>query len=192
MPALPMAAMCSRRSRRARMPPCIFGCSVLTRPSSISGKPVCADTSVTRTPSFSSSLAVPPVDRICTPRPASALASSTTPDLSETLISARLTFILPGSRLDPQLLDFLAQGIAVDAEHRRRGALVAFGLAEHRLDERPLNVLQHHVVDRGRLLAVHVAEIALQGALHGFGEFGVAAHADWRDDRAPPPSMASK
>ena len=27
-----------RQSRRARMPPCTFGCSVLTRPSSISGK----------------------------------------------------------------------------------------------------------------------------------------------------------
>src|SRR6185503_7201896 len=182
MPALSSAAMCSRRSRRARMPPWIFGWSVLTRPSSISGKPVCADTSVTRTPSFSSSLAVPPVETICTPSAARARANSTTPDLSETLMSARETFTfrvsLPmSSRLDPQLLDFLAQGIAIDAEHCRRGALVARGLAQHRLDQWPFDVLEHHVVDRGGLLAVHVAEIALQGTLHRVGELGVAAHA---------------
>ena len=36
--AAAMVAMCSARSRRARMPPCTFGCRVLTRPSSISGK----------------------------------------------------------------------------------------------------------------------------------------------------------
>src|SRR6185369_3206910 len=147
MRAFSMAAMCSRSSRRARMPPWIFGCSVFTRPSSISGKPVCAETSVTGTRSFSRSFAVPPVERIWMPRAASALQSSTTPDLSETLTSARWTFTLPPSRLDPQLLDFLAQGIAVDAEHRCGGALVARRLAEYRLDQRPLNVLQHHVVD---------------------------------------------
>src|SRR5258706_5850832 len=144
MPAFSIAAMCSRLSRRARMPPCTFGCSVFTRPSSISGNPVCADTSVTRRPSFSRSLAVPPVERICTPSAASPRANSTTPALSETLTSARETFIVRvspaiGSRLDPQLLDFLAQGIAVDAEHRGGGALVALGLAEHRFDQRPLD-----------------------------------------------------
>src|SRR6185503_1362437 len=163
MSAFPMAAMCSRLSRRARMPPWILGCRVLTRPSSISGNPVCAETSVTRMPSLSSSFAVPPVDGICSPRPARARAKSTTPALSETLISARATFIvrvspLTLSRLDPQLLDFFSQGVAVDAEHRGGGALVALGLAEYRLDQGPLDVLQHHVVDRGRLLAVHVPE----------------------------------
>ena len=54
----------------------------------IAGKPVYAETSVTATPSFSSSFAVPPVDRIEKPRPVSARANSTMPALSETLISA--------------------------------------------------------------------------------------------------------
>src|SRR5436190_15106827 len=176
MPAFSIAAMCSRLSRRARIPPWIFGCRVFTRPSSISGNPVCAETSVTRMPSFSSSFAVPPVDRICTPRPASARANSTTPALSETLISARPTFTPTFSRLYPQLLDFLAQGVSVDAEHRGGGALIALGFAQNRLDQGTLDVLQHHVVDRGRLLAIHVPEVALERTLHRVCEFGVAAH----------------
>src|SRR5258706_12698738 len=40
-------------------------------------------------PSSCSSLAVPPVDRICTPRASRARANSSTPVLSETLIRAR-------------------------------------------------------------------------------------------------------
>ena len=35
-----MADTCSGKSRRPKMPPCTFGCSVLTRPSNISVKPV--------------------------------------------------------------------------------------------------------------------------------------------------------
>src|SRR5687767_1927460 len=185
MPAFSIAAMCSSDSRCASRPPWIFGCRVLTRPSSISGKPVCDATSVTRTPSFSSSLAVPPVERSCTPSAPSPRANSTTPVLSETLISARPTFIALLSRLDPQLQNLLAQGVAVDAEHRRRRALVAGRLAEHGLDQRPLDVLQHHVVDRGGLLAVHVPEIALQGPLHRVGKLGVPAHG-FRPSKKPP------
>ena len=49
-------------ARRARMPPWIFGCSVLTRPSIISGKPVTSDTCTTARPASASALAVPPVD----------------------------------------------------------------------------------------------------------------------------------
>ena len=51
--------------RRARC-----GCSVFTRPSSISGKPVTSATSTTGTPDSRSSFAVPPVERISTPRAA--------------------------------------------------------------------------------------------------------------------------
>src|SRR5882757_8792927 len=64
------------------------GCSVLTRPSRISGKPVTCATSVTATPCSASSRAVPPVERIlyfCRCRNS---ASSSTPVLSDTLISA--------------------------------------------------------------------------------------------------------
>ena len=45
--------MWSTRSRMAKMPPKIFGCSVFTRPSSISGKPVYSATSKTFTPDCS-------------------------------------------------------------------------------------------------------------------------------------------
>ena len=45
--AASICARCSARSRRPRMPPCTCGTSVLTRPSRISGKPVCSDTSFT-------------------------------------------------------------------------------------------------------------------------------------------------
>ena len=57
----------SRRS--ARMPPWIRGWSVLTRPSSISGKPVTAATSVTGRPASRSVRAVPPVETSSKPRP---------------------------------------------------------------------------------------------------------------------------
>src|SRR5688572_16225301 len=111
-------------------------------------------------PSFSRSLAVPPVEMSSTPSAASARASSTMPDLSETLRSALLTFDTPRLRLtfDSQLLHLAAQRIAVDAQHLGRQRLVALGLAEHGLDHRPLDVPEHHFVDRGRLLAVHVLE----------------------------------
>src|SRR5262245_58974924 len=75
--------------RRPRMPPWIAGCSVLTRPSMISGKPVWSETSVTFTPASRSALAEPPVDRISTPRPARYWPNSTSPALSDTEISAR-------------------------------------------------------------------------------------------------------
>ena len=49
-----------RGSRRARMPPWIFGCSVLTRPPSISGLAVSSATSSTGRPASRRAVAVPP------------------------------------------------------------------------------------------------------------------------------------
>src|SRR5258706_1401793 len=118
------------------------------------------------------------------PSAASPRANSTIPALSETLMSARLTFTA-ASRLDPQLLDLLAQRVAIDSEHGCRGALVALRLAEHGLDQRPLDVPEHHVVDLGRLLAVHVAEIALERALDRIGELVIAAHCASPSKNAP-------
>src|SRR5688572_29142188 len=83
------ALMCSARSRRARSPPCTAGCSVLTRPSSISGKPVSSLTSRTVRPALRSAFAVPPVDASDQPRRARPCANSTTPVLSDTEKSAR-------------------------------------------------------------------------------------------------------
>ena len=93
-------------SRRPRMPPWICGTSVFTRPSRISGKPVCSDTSFTGTPASRSALAEPPVDRISTPLAASACANGTRPVLSETEISARrmgtMSVMRGGIALQPQ------------------------------------------------------------------------------------------
>ena len=64
------------------------GCRVLTRPSSISGKPVSSATSVTGSALSASSFAVPPVDTSRMPSAASERAKSTMPVLSETEINA--------------------------------------------------------------------------------------------------------
>ena len=70
----------SRRS--ARMPACTLGCSVLTRPSRHSGKPVSASTAVTGTPASRSRAAVDPVETSSTPAACSPWPSSTRPVLS--------------------------------------------------------------------------------------------------------------
>src|SRR5262245_44296014 len=89
MPCAFCAATCSGRSRRASRPPWILGCRVFTRPSMISGNPVCSETSVTARPAWRSVWAEPPVDSSCTPRSARERASSIRPLLSETESRAR-------------------------------------------------------------------------------------------------------
>src|SRR5258708_7571376 len=101
----PIAATCSGASRRARMPPWMVGCSVLTRPSIISGKPVWAETSVTATPALAIAAAEPPVDRISTPCRARPCASSIRPVLSDTEIKARCGF----RRASPDILTSAGQ-----------------------------------------------------------------------------------
>src|SRR5262245_11273331 len=64
------------------------GCSVFTRPSSISGKPVTVETEVTASPASMSMRAVPPVEINSKPRAASPRARSTIPVLSDTLSRA--------------------------------------------------------------------------------------------------------
>ena len=61
MPAARSASRWSARRRSARSPPWTRGCNVFTRPSSISGKPVTAATSVTGRPAWRRARAVPPV-----------------------------------------------------------------------------------------------------------------------------------
>src|SRR5688572_157767 len=144
MPCSFMAFRWSSRSRRARIPPWTFGCRVFTRPSIISGKPVYSPTSVTTIPFSLRSWAVPPVDRIWTPWESSALANSTTPVLSETLISARR--ILTRS-LKAVLFELFSQRVAVETEELGGARLVALRLAHHHLEHRLLDGGDHHVVD---------------------------------------------
>src|SRR5919197_3644535 len=130
-------------------------------------------------PSFCSSFAVPPVERISMPSRASSRASSTIPDLSETLTSARLTFStpLPALPLDAKLQHLGAQRVAVDSEHLGGERLVPLGEGKHRFDHRLLDVFQHHFVNRGRLLAIHVLEITLKRPLDAIGELVLARQA---------------
>src|SRR6056297_504090 len=83
-----IASRCSCTSRRNRIPAKIRGCSVLTRPSSISGKPVYSATSSTGMPHCSRCRRVPPVLKIRTPARCKPSAKSAKPNLSLTLIRA--------------------------------------------------------------------------------------------------------
>src|SRR5580704_16581977 len=89
MPFARIASAWAGLSRIASRPPCTAGCSVLTRPSIISGKPVKSPTSSTFSPASLSVLRVPPVETSSMPKPDNARANSTTPVLSETEMSAR-------------------------------------------------------------------------------------------------------
>ncbi len=79
----------SARRRSARRPPWTRGWSVFTRPSSISGKPVTAATSVTGRSASRRVLAVPPVETSSNPRATSPRPKSVRPVLSDTDRSAR-------------------------------------------------------------------------------------------------------
>src|SRR5205085_478160 len=83
------SATCAGLERSNRMLPKTLGVSVFTRPPRISGAPDHFAIGVTSTPASVRCFAVPPVERISTPRARSALASSTMPVLSETERMAR-------------------------------------------------------------------------------------------------------
>src|SRR3984893_8798314 len=116
-------------------------------------------------------------------RVARACASSMRPVLSETERSARRTgggmgFISQTRRRrrrrrraygsgagEPELLQFLAQGAAVDAENACGAALVALRVIEHDAKQRLLDLAQHQVVEMRRPLTVQAGEVIAQGAL---------------------------
>src|SRR5205823_12471406 len=83
------SATCAGLERSNRMLPKTLGVSVFTRPPRISGAPDHFAIGVTSMPASVRCFAVPPVERISTPRARSALASSTMPRLSETERIAR-------------------------------------------------------------------------------------------------------
>src|ERR1017187_9268542 len=94
IPCFAIAAMCAGLSRIASSPPCTAGCSVFTRPSSISGNPVTSEISATFKPLPAISLAVPPVEMSSMPSPASPRAKSARPVLSVTLKRAQSIFFM--------------------------------------------------------------------------------------------------
>src|SRR5262245_3816395 len=169
MPCAASALMCAGRSRRASRAPWMRGCSVLTRPSSISGKPVTCDTSVTGNLASANSFAVPPVDSSVMPRWCRARANSTMPALSETEISAR------GMSLQEFVVGQLAaQRVAVDAQPVGGLALIAVGLAHHHLEQRLLDGVHDHLVHRVRFGAAQVVEVVLERVAHALLDLALA------------------
>ena len=101
MPCFAIAARCSARSRRARMPPCTAGCSVFTRPSSISGKAVTCSMPMTGMPASRMAAAVPPVEMISQPSSTRPWAKATAPRLSLTEMRARgIVLVASGAGFD--------------------------------------------------------------------------------------------
>src|SRR5262245_66632184 len=163
--AMPSARItASSMPARPRRPPCTFGCSVLTRPSMISGKPVSVATSVTGRPDAAIARAVPPVEISSKPSAASSRASSTMPVLSETESSARrasgLAISSGGQSVYAQ---FLAQGAPIDAEDRRRAALVAVGVVHDGLEQRQFDFAHDEVVQAAGPVAIQAVEIVAEG-----------------------------
>src|SRR3954449_8582604 len=99
MPCSFSVATCSGLSRTASMPAAIFGLIVLTRPSSISGKPVTSSMGRVSIPASARCLAVPPVETISTPSSRRQRAKSEIPVLSDTVMSARWTRTSPGAEI---------------------------------------------------------------------------------------------
>ena len=82
MPSSASWAWCDGLAVSASRPACTRGCSVLTRPSRHSGKPVSSSTLVTGTPAAAIRAAVLPVETISTPAACSPEARSSSPVLS--------------------------------------------------------------------------------------------------------------
>src|SRR5712691_3357405 len=112
------------------MAPKTRGVRVFTRPPRISGAPDHEATDVTSMPASRRCLAVPPVERISTPFPRSARASSMIPLLSETERMARSIRILNDARtahgcLEPNVAAGLLPDVVVEIHDVGDGVRVA-------------------------------------------------------------------
>src|SRR5665811_2108830 len=171
MPCCSSAASCSGLPRAASSPPWIFGCSVFTRPSIISGEPVTSETSTTSSPSLRSAFAVPPVETSAMPRSLSALAKSTRPALSLTESSARVTFRV-SMGLDVGFVG-LAGVVGIDQG-------MGFGFRAAPLDipqDADLACLAHHAAEHDLRTGLRSARIGEQHALLDSGLLGVGTDA---------------
>jgi hypothetical protein len=73
-----------------------------------------------------------------------------------------------GALQQPVFLQFLAQGVAVNAQHLRRVGLVALRAQHHHLEDRLLDSEDDHVVNVRRLLFAQVVEIFFETFLDNF------------------------
>src|SRR2546430_4983393 len=118
------------------------GCSVFTRPSSISGAPVTSSTVVTGPPASASSAAVFPDDTSSKPRSTSPRASSTRPVLSYTESRARFTSLLPVLEQGAQHVRVKASLDFLDALVERLGSVA--GQDRHGLLGEDRTVIDFH------------------------------------------------
>src|SRR5690554_305108 len=72
------------------------------------------------------------------------------------------------------LLEFLAQGAAVQTEHLGGAGLVALGVVEYGGQQRRLHLGHHHGVEAGHLAAVEVGEVTAHGEVHGLAQGALA------------------
>src|SRR2546423_15400453 len=130
MPRRSTSSRCAALSRSYNTAPKTRGVSVFTRPPRISGAPDHAAIGVTAMPASARCRAVPPVERISTPRDVRARARSTMPLLSETERMARSTFRIQddAASLPPDVgeeVRRVGDGVGVadrgDAERGRKG-----------------------------------------------------------------------
>src|ERR1043165_2716286 len=122
---------CAALSRSKRIAPKTRGVRVLTRPPRISGAPDHVAIGVTAMPLSARWFAVPPVERISTPRAVRARARSTMPVLSETDRIARSTFRIQddAARLAPDVREEVRRvgdgvGVADRGDAEGGGAVV--------------------------------------------------------------------
>src|SRR5690606_38350927 len=88
--------------------------------------------------------------------------SSINPVLSETESSARRTRTksLPIGSIDPVVAQLLAQGGAVDPEHRCRAALVALAVVQHFGEQGDFEFAQCDLVEVVGTATIEVAQVA--------------------------------
>src|SRR5690606_33142243 len=126
-------------------------------------------TSMTAKPASRRAFAVPPVESRVTPCRVSARASSTRPVLSETESSARRTRTCNVRSVsavgEAELPQLLAQRAPVDAEDFRGPALVALRVFQHGLEQRFLDLAQHHAVELRGPVPVQAREVGMESFL---------------------------
>ena len=66
------------------------------------------------------------------------------------------------------LLEFFAQGVAVDTEQVAGARLIACGLFHHHLKHGAFNGAQHHVIDGAGVGAVEIPKVFLEIECNGF------------------------
>ena len=173
------AITASSMPRRPSSPPWIFGCSVLTRPSMISGKPVWLETSRTATPASASSPggAAGGQQLDAAPRPGRAPARSGRSCRKRTGVRGvpAAAWMRPRGRrqrrpraqlpASPNCFSFLRSVPRLMPRMPAARLWLPCGVVEHDAEQRLFDLAQHQVVQVRRPVAVQAGEVIAQCAL---------------------------